>query len=68
MSKPIDAETALARYFYEQCAGSYSGHMANVPNNPTLFGIVEASGAKSKKDFAALMRRFADALESDNQF
>ena len=66
MSK--DSDKALASYFYEQCAGTYTGHMANVPNNPVLNGLVRACGAESKKDFADLLRRFADALDSDDAF
>ncbi|WP_299076604.1 hypothetical protein [uncultured Paraglaciecola sp.] len=58
-----DSDKALANYFYEQCTGGYDGHMATVPNNPVIYGLMFACGATSKKDFAEQLRQFADALD-----
>jgi len=66
----------LARIFYEQCAGTTPGHMANVPNNPILFSILSAvtkPGSKnayacSKESFSTTLRKIADALDDDDQF
>jgi hypothetical protein len=61
----------LARFFMDQCAGSYSGHMSNIPNNPTLFGLFRAhgvsepSGRADPKGFAVFLRAVADALDAD---
>lgn len=65
---------ALAEYFYEALAGSTSGHMAMVPNNPTTWGLLKAvSGtndncyAISKTGFAEFLRQTADNLEGKAQ-
>lgn len=64
----------LARFFMDQCAGSYSGHMSNIPNNPTLFGLCLAhnvatpGGRPDKKDFAVFLRAVATALDGDDAF
>ena len=62
---------AMAKFFYEQCAGTYCGHMANVANNPTLFGLCAAHAEKAdsvyaltQTDFAALLHVIANELES----
>jgi hypothetical protein len=61
----------LAKFFYEQCAGTTSGHMAMVPNNPTMFALVRAYTGKhdncyaaTEKQFAEMLREMADALDS----
>lgn len=61
----------LAKFFYEQCAGTFAGHMGMVPNNPTLFALVQATGGKqdnmyacTQTEFAALLRNMAGALEN----
>lgn len=70
-------EKALALFFYEQCAGTFTGHMANVPNNPTIHTLVRASSEKgssgntyaaTKNDFAKFLRGMADQLESADKF
>lgn len=68
-------QKALSELFYEQCAGTYSGHMANVPNNPLMFGLVAAATevrsdncyAASKNNFANLLREIADQLHSETK-
>ena len=52
----------LAKFFYEQCAGSYSGHMANIPNNPVLFGLTKAYSGGSDNLYAATQTEFAEML------
>jgi hypothetical protein len=62
---------ALAKYFYEQCAGTTPGHSAMIPNNPTLFTLVKAFTcrkdncyAATQTEFANMLRDMADALDS----
>ena len=66
-------EKALAKFFYEQCAGTYSGHMSHIANNPVLFGLISASTGTKDQDqcyaatqaaFAKLLREMADQLDS----
>lgn len=64
----------LARFFYEQCAGSTTGHMAMVPNNPVIFGLIKAcsnhsdnSYAATEMDFAEILRGMADSLDESEQ-
>ena len=65
-----EKEDALAEFFYEQCAGTTSGHMALIPNNPVIFGLVRAvtgtsdnCHAASQTEFAELLRDMADFLD-----
>jgi len=64
-------EKTLAKFFYEQCVGTHSGHMANIANNPVLFGLISAATgtndnchAASQTKFAKLLREMADQLDS----
>lgn len=66
-------DNTLAAFFYEQCAGVTRGHMAPIPNNPMLFGLVQAatgtrddSYAASQTDFVKLLREIADQLDRDS--
>ena len=66
-----DKNKAFATFFYEQCAGTFAGHMANVANNPVLFGMISAASGKqdscyaaTKTEFAELLRTMADDLDS----
>lgn len=61
---------AISKFFYEQCAGSTSGHMAMIPNNPVLFGLIKSmSGtndnnyACTQTEFAAILRELAEDLD-----
>jgi hypothetical protein len=58
----------MAEFFMEQCAGTYTGHMANIPNNPVLFGIIQAHRAMDKQDFARFLRQVADQLTKEQKF
>jgi len=52
----------IARFFYEQCAGSTTGHMAMIPNNPVLFGLIKSISGNNDKAYAATQSEFADML------
>jgi hypothetical protein len=54
---------ALAELFYQQCVGTYSGHMASIPNNPTIACIFAACKADGRHEFADQIRKFADAID-----
>ena len=56
----------MATFFYEQCAGTYSGHMSNIANSPTLFGLLSAHSEKPiNSNVHALDRvEFAEILEA----
>lgn len=61
----------MAKLFYEQCAGTTTGQMALVPNNPVLFGLVGAHSEKidncysaTQTEFAVFLRGVADALDA----
>lgn len=64
----IKVSEAVAKYFYNQVCGLYSGHMALIPNNPVLQGLMEAHGVNNPKDFAGFLREVADNLEKDSAF
>ena len=60
----------LAKFFYDQLAGTTSGHMAAIPNNPVMWGLLQAqSGSRdnlyaiTKADFAEFLRGIADSLD-----
>jgi hypothetical protein len=62
----------LANFFYEQCAGASSGHMAMIPNNAVLFGLVRAysrssnnTHAASKAQFSEMLREIANDLDGE---
>ena len=66
-----DSNKAIAEFFYEQCAGSTTGHMAMLPNNPVMFGLIKAHSGKkdncyasTKTEFSAFLRKIADELDS----
>ena len=52
----------MAILFYELCAGETSGHMAMIPNNPTLYGLCRAHGVVTQKDFAEMLKAIANEL------
>ena len=60
---------SIARYFYEKCCGTYSGHMARIPNNPDLFCLIKSHfksdgdyRAATESEFAAFLEHMAEAL------
>lgn len=59
----LDVSKAMAELFMNQCMGEYCGHMANVPNNPVLFGLCNAHGINDKSDFAKFLVEVAGKLE-----
>jgi len=62
----------VAEIFYQQCAGTTSGHMANVPNNPVLYSLLSAylgdspgssdCYAINRAAFADMLREMSEAL------
>ena len=58
----------MAKYFYDQCSGMYNGHMAAIPNNPVLYGLMVAHGVNTKEDFARFLRQVADQLTKKQPF
>ena len=64
-------EKVMAKFFYEQCVGSTSGHMAMVPNNPMLFTLAKAYSmsndshhAATEAEFSAMLLEIVDALKT----
>jgi len=64
----VTVSEAVAKYFYEQCSGQYNGHMSMIPNNPVLFGLLQAHSVGSPTDFARFCRQVADQLEKEQPF
>lgn len=68
----VSKETA--EHFMELCAGSHSGHMANIPNNPSLMvfcqahGLSTSNGFPNRRDFAHFLREASAKLLQDEQF
>jgi hypothetical protein len=65
MENKVQVNESIAKLFFEQIMGTYSGHMAAIPNNPTLKSICEASGAFDKKTFKQFLIDVADKLPDD---
>ena len=61
-----DVSKAAAQYFYDQCCGTHNGHMANLPNNPAIKGLLDAHGVNSQVHFVEFLQEVADMLKSDN--
>jgi len=58
-----DVSLAMAELFCDQCIGESSGHMAMIPNNPTLDAMAKAHGVMNKEQFAEFLRACADWLD-----
>lgn len=52
-----------AKFFYDQCVGNTSGHMAMIPNTPILQSLALAHGVETEEEFAAFLRYVADWLD-----
>ena len=72
--KTISPKAVLAEIFMEQCIGTYSGHMSDIPNNPTLKGICEAamglrdvqsSGTGIRLKFKTMLHEMAENLTDE---
>ncbi len=62
-TKSKEVSQATAFYFKDICIGEYSGHMAMIPNNPIVQGLVKAHEAtKSNATFADFLRQVADQI------
>lgn len=60
-----DVSTAMALLLKEQCMGEYCGHMANIPNNPVLFGLCKAQGIDCTEDFADFLLYVSERLREE---
>jgi hypothetical protein len=58
----------MAELFMTQCMGEVAGHMAMIPNNPTLYGLCKAHRINDKDDFARFLRQVADQLTKEQKF
>ena len=59
----------IARLFKDQCIGSYSGHMASIPNNPVLQSIfiaISGDTYKASDEFADTIILIGEALKVEN--
>lgn len=54
---------AVSVYFYDQICGDTNGHMAAIPNNPVLGGLMAAHGVESRTDFAEFLKQVVDNLQ-----
>ncbi|MCK5639852.1 MAG: hypothetical protein KAJ19_03615 [Gammaproteobacteria bacterium] len=64
----LTVSEASAIYFYEQCVGTFDGHMAAIPNNPVLRGLCLAHGVKHQDDFVRFLRQVAEQLGKEQPF
>ena len=64
----LSVSEPMAELFMEQCVGETSGHMAMIPNNPTLYGLCKAHRIENKADFALFLRQVADKLTVEPKF
>lgn len=64
----IKVNEPTAEFFYDQCAGHYAGHMANIPNNPTLYGLCFAHRIMGKSDFILFLKGVIEQLEKEQPF
>jgi len=62
VQEEVKVNEAIANLFYEQCMGTHSGHMANIPNNPVLMSICVASGVKDVNSFKQFLASVDDHL------
>lgn len=58
----VNVNSSIAELFYQQCIGSYSGHMSNIPNNPVLNSICLASGANDRASFKEFLKQVAENI------
>lgn len=60
----MEVSKGVAVFFKDQIIGTHSGHMAELPNNPTLYGLSIAHGVyQSTEDFCSFLRAVADQLD-----
>jgi len=64
----VTVSEPVAQFFYQQCAGETNGHMASIPNNPVIYGLIQAHKAMSPDDFARFLRQVADCLTKEQPF
>jgi hypothetical protein len=59
----FEVDTPMAEFFMNLCRGETSGHMAMIPNNPTMYALCQAYEITSKHDFAKFLKMVAVSLE-----
>ena len=60
----MDVSEGVAIYFKEQLVGETNGHMAAIPNNPVLQGLLMAHDAgDSDAKLAIFLRECADWID-----
>jgi hypothetical protein len=65
MEGDVKVNESIAKLFYDQIMGTYSGHMAHIPNNPVLKSICEASGVVGQETFKEFLTEVAEKLPKD---
>lgn len=58
----IEINKGTANFFYEQCTGASSGHMAMIPNSTILHSLIKAHTGSRCNVNAATKEEFADML------
>lgn len=66
ITREINVNESIAKLFYDQCMGSTSGHMANIPNSPILSAICLASGVVNENDFKQFLIDVSEELDGGN--
>ena len=61
----MNVSREVAAFFSEQCYGTHNGHMAEIPNNPVISGLLMAHGVDRNEYFIEFLRKAADALEGE---
>lgn len=66
----MDVSEETAKFFVDQCIGTHSGHMAAIPNNPVLFGLLKAHGVESYNTdcMAKFLEKVAAHLRNETPF
>jgi hypothetical protein len=59
----------VAEFFYQQCTGGYSGHMAEIPHNPQLhaFTNIFCGPVVNRTSFATFLEEMAKALRQKDE-
>ena len=64
----MEISEEVANYFYEQVCGQYSGHMSGIPNNPALYGLMQAHDVRQKADFCRFLEGIFKQLNKSEGF
>lgn len=64
----VTVSEAVSAFFLDQCIGTTPGHMANIPNNTTLYSLMQAHCVHEKDAFVRFLRQVADNLDKEPPF